>query len=179
MQPSFSTTSHQAKTNDSFKLEMIQDSSWAYSQTSIWKLLFLKVTHKWPLTVFIKPEAKKSLYEDGWLYQSGYIRVIQFISVPHLPLAFTFPQWASIWGSTQEHGLRIRASAPSFMDEKTETQRCQTTSPGSHSWTAAEPGLKRSSSDFQPLCFFLNHIHFINIYVVKLSFVKSVVTWTK
>lgn len=43
-----------------------------------------------------------------------------------------------------------------------------------HTAEQQQRGLECSRfSDLQPLHFFLNHIHFINICVVKFSFVKS------
>lgn len=141
---------------------MIWDSSWAYSKTSIWKLLSLKVTNKWPWMILIKLGPNKSLYEDGQLHQNSSSSSVCFSATSSV--CFSLPTLSF------HVGIHSRTL---FIDERTETQRCYTTSPGSHSCTATEPGWKHSSSDFQPLCFCLNHIHFININVVEFSFVKS------
>lgn len=57
--------------NFSFKLEVIWDTSWTYSRTIIWKLLFSRITSKWPWMIVMEPVDNMSLPEDRWLHESS------------------------------------------------------------------------------------------------------------
>lgn len=57
--------------NFSFKLEVIWDTSWTYSRTVIWTLLFWRITNKWPLVILMEPVDNMFLPEDRWLHESS------------------------------------------------------------------------------------------------------------
>ena len=101
--------------------------------------------------------------KESLMVVDDYIRVqaaLCFVSVPRLLLAVSFHSELLSWNL-----LENIEGVTGLLQVHTAEQQ--------------QRGLECSSfSDFKPLYFSLNHIHFINIYIVKFSFVKSV-TWMK
>lgn len=104
------------------------------------------------------------------------VQVLKVVSAPCLRSLFKFPVSFLLeipLESTETVAHGTRSSTPCFADGQTEARGSETTSPGLLGGTTAEPRWERGSSDFQLLYLFLNYIHFLNICVVKVSFVES------